>query len=197
MTLLNQDLKKQLIERESWCELLEQFGALYQAQLASQLAPQPPSRRESLRRRSLQAGVFLETARNPIPTPSQPMLENLLRRIGLSSNSVLRPRAEAGGADELHEKRYHMAETVSNLGGVVPSPVMAHLACLDKTSQLLSSALLANSHYETSLRDAGQEEALSGLEVDLASLQRGLQGLDLDVVHRRDKYQDRFLERWG
>jgi hypothetical protein len=41
------------------------------------------------------------------------------------------------------------------------------------------------------------ERALSGLEGELEELQRGVQGLDMDVLHQRDKMRDRFVERWA
>ncbi|KAJ5591741.1 uncharacterized protein N7459_002110 [Penicillium hispanicum] len=197
MTLSKRAFKSQIADRESSCELMEQFAILYQNEVTSQLVAQPPSRRESLRRRSLQAGVFLAATRHPDSIPEQPILENLLRRIGLSSGSVLRPRAEDGGAHELHEKRAYMVEALVNLGAVADSPITAHLTPSDNTSSLLASSLLANSNFETSLRDSGQEEALLSLEAELASLQKGVQGLDLEVLHRRNQTQDRLLERWG
>lgn len=197
MTLSKQVLKSQIADRESSCELMEQFATLYQKEVTSHLVAQPPSRRESLRRRSLQAGVFLAATRHPDSVPEQPILENLLRRIGVSSGSVLRPRAEDGGAHGLHEKRAYMAETLVNLGRVVDSPITAHLTPSDNTSSLLASSLLADSNFETSLRDPGQEKALLSLEVELASLQKGVQGLNIEVLHRRDQTLDRLLERWG
>lgn len=197
MTLSQQRLTKHLGDRESSCELLEQFASLYQAEAGIPLVSQPSSRRESLRRRSMQPSVSLAATRKPASGPEQYALENLLRRVGASPESVLRPRAEGGGAHELHEKRIQMSETLRNLEFAVNSPLVAQLTPSDNAYQLLDSALHANSHFETSLRDLGQEKALSGLEADLASLQKGVQGLNLDVLHQRDKPQDRFLERWS
>ncbi|KAJ5178911.1 hypothetical protein N7492_002121 [Penicillium capsulatum] len=196
MTLNKQSMTRKLADRESSCELLEQLASLYQSETASQLASQPSSRRESLRRRSLQAGVFLAANREPAVMPEQPALENLLRRIGVSPKSVLRPRTAEGGAHELHEKRLHMSETLQRVGISVDSPLVARLTPTENASQLLASSLHANSHFETSLRDPWQEEALSVLETELASLQKGVQGLNLDVLHQRDKLRDKFLERW-
>ncbi|KAJ5084277.1 hypothetical protein NUU61_008856 [Penicillium alfredii] len=198
MTLSKQALKKRLEDRESSCELLEQLATLYQSQAGSQMAPQQSSRRESLRRRSIQPGVLFANTRNPAtPAIEQPALENLLRRIGVSPESALRPQVEDGGARGLHEKRIHMSETLQHLKVGVDVPLVAHLAPLDNASQLLTSSLHANSHFETSLPDPDQENALLGLEAELASLQRGVQRLNLDVLHQRDKTQDTFLERWA
>ncbi|KAJ5988317.1 hypothetical protein N7481_003527 [Penicillium waksmanii] len=208
MTLSKQDLIKQLGERGSANEVLEQLANLYQAETAIPLVPQPSSRRESLRRRSLQPGMILSAARNPgsgpgssIPDQPQPDLESLLRRVGLSPESVLRPRAngdvEGGGAQGMHEKRIQMAETLRSLGTAVNSPLVGQLAFSDHAMRLLDSSLHANSRFETSLSDPGQLEALGALEGDLAELQKGVRGVDLEILHQRDKSRARLLERWG
>jgi hypothetical protein len=190
-------LAKQLKDRESSCELLEQLASLYQAEAGVPLPSQPSSRRDSLRRLSMQPGAILAASRNPAPTPEQPVLESLLRRVGVSPESVLRPGAEGGSAHGLHQKRTYISETLRSLGAAVESPLVAQLAPVHNASQLLSSSLQPNSLFETSLRDSGQEETLSSLEAQLAQLQRGVQGLDLEVLHQRDKARDTFLERWG
>lgn len=197
LTLSRQTLAKQLGDRESSGELLEQLASLYQAEAAIVLVSQTSSRRESLRRRSLQPGAILAASRNPISAPEQPVLESLLRRVGVSSESVLRPRVEGGSAQDLHERRMHMSDTLRSLGAAVESPLVTQLAPVDNACQLLFSSLQTNSHFETSLREPGQEEALSGLEAQLAQLQRGVQGLGLEVLHQRDRAQDRILERWS
>ncbi|KAJ5102903.1 hypothetical protein N7532_003432 [Penicillium argentinense] len=197
MTLSKQELTKQLVEWGSTSELLEQLASLYQAETATPLVPQPSARRESLRRRSLQPGMVLSAARNSASMPDQPALENLLRRIGVSSESVLRPWQEGGGAQGLHEKRIQMAETLRDLGAAVDSPLVGQLAVSDHAAQLLESSLHANSSFETSLPDPGQRKALSDLEGELASLQKGVQGINLEVLHQRDRCQARLLERWG
>ncbi|KAJ5946262.1 hypothetical protein N7454_003101 [Penicillium verhagenii] len=189
--------KAQMADRESSCELLEHITTLYQAETIGQLVTQPGSRRESIRRRSLQPGMIFGTTRSPAPTTEQPSLENLLRRIGLSPESVLHPRAEDGGAEGLYEKRIHMSEAVRNLEIAAESPLVAHLGHSDSASQLLASSLHGNSRFETSLQDPGQAGALLGLEAELASLQKGVQGLNLNVLHQRDKTQAKFLERWS
>lgn len=198
MTTSKQTLTQHLHDRESSCELLEQLATLYQTEVGNPLITQPPSRRESLRRRSMQASLLLAPPRtNPSPIPEQPALESLLRRIGVPPESVIRPRAEDGGAQGLHEKRIQLSETLRALGMAVDVPLITQLAPADSALRLLGSGLHANSQYEVSLRDAELEGALAGLEGELGELQRGVRGLDLDVLHRRDKTRDRFLERWS
>ncbi|OQE42215.1 hypothetical protein PENCOP_c004G07044 [Penicillium coprophilum] len=194
MTLSKQDLTNQLGVRESSSELLEQLAALYQLETGSDLVTQPSSRRESLRRRSLQPGLLLaRTTRAPVV--AQPSLEKLLRRVGVPPESLIHPR-ENGGVSNLHEKRYHISETLHSLNIAVDAPLVSHLTPLDNASQLLHCSLHANSHYETSLRDSSEQSALSGLEKGLASVQNGAQKLNLDVLHQRDSNQDRLIERW-
>ncbi|KAJ5368798.1 uncharacterized protein N7496_008558 [Penicillium cataractarum] len=198
MTTSKQTLTQHLHERESSCELLEQLATLYQSEVGNPLVTQPPSRRESLRRRSMQAGLLLAPPRtNPTPLPEQPALESLLRRIGVSPESVIRPRAEDGGAQGLHEKRIQLSETLRALEMAVDAPLVTRLAPADSALHLLGSGLHANSQYEVSLRDLELERALAALEGELGELQRGVRGLDLDVLHQRDKTRDHFLERWG
>ncbi|KAJ5674888.1 uncharacterized protein N7477_004822 [Penicillium maclennaniae] len=86
MTLSRQTLTNQLGERESSSELLEQLASLFQAEAAIMLVTPTSSRRESLRRRSMQPGAILAVGRNPAPAPEQPILEGLLRRVGFSPN---------------------------------------------------------------------------------------------------------------
>jgi len=192
MTLSKQDLAKQLEVRESSSELLEQLAALYQSEAGSELVTQPSSRRESLRRRSLQPGLLL-TPRGPVaPTVAQPALETLLRRVCIPPESIRGDRA----VHALHEKRRDMSETLDSLNIAVDAPLLPHLVPLDNATQLLSSSLHTNSHYETSLRDPSEEKSLSGHEGELVRLQNGVQNLNLDVLHQRDGLQDQFIERW-
>lgn len=195
MTLSKQDLTNQLGVRESSSELLEQLAALYQSEAGSEIVTQPSSRRESLRRRSLQPGLFLATHTPTAPVPAQPSLERLLRGVGVPPESILHPR-ENGGVSDLHEKRCHVSETLHGLSIAVDAPLVTSLGPLDNASQLLRCSLHANSHYETSLRDPSEESALSGLEKELAGLQNGVHKLNLDVLHQRDSNQDRLIERW-
>ncbi|KAJ5143120.1 uncharacterized protein N7515_001907 [Penicillium bovifimosum] len=194
MTLSKQDLVKQLEVRESSSELLEQLAALYQVEAGTELVTQPTSRRESLRRRSLQPDLLAAT-RTPTAPLAQPALERLLRRVGIPPESILHPR-DNEGVNDLYEKRYHTSETLRHLNRSVDAPLVTYLAPLDHASQLLDSSLHANSHYETSLRDPSEAKALSGLENELLGLQNGVQKLNLDVLHRRDSHRDKFIQRW-
>ncbi|KAJ5286940.1 hypothetical protein N7478_002626 [Penicillium angulare] len=200
MTVSKEALTTQLAGRESSCELLEQIATLHQTETASHLVAQPSSRRESLRRRSLlpgsNTGSNIGNTRTPASLPEQPSLENLLRRIGVSPDSVLKPRVEDGGAPGLFDKRIQMLETLRHLENSGEISLVTHLMQSDHASQLLTSSLRSNSRFETTLQDPRLEEALLGLEAELASLKKGVQGLDINLLHQRDKSQVKFLERW-
>lgn len=192
MTLSKQDLAKQLEVRESSSELLEQLAGLYQSEAGSE-PPQPSSRRESLRRRSLQPGLLLAPRTPVAPPTAQPALEAVMRRVGLAPEAIRGDR----GTNDLHEKRRDMSLTLNSLAIAVDAPLLSHLVPLDRASQLLGSSLQTNSHYETSLRDPLEEKSLSGLEAELVRLQNGVQKLNMGVLHQRDGVQDSFIERWG
>jgi hypothetical protein len=192
MTLSKQDLAKQLEVRESSSELLEQLAALYQSEAGSELVTQPSSRRESLRRRSLQPGLILTPRASTTVAVAQPALETMLRRVGIAPESIQGER----GVYDLYEKRHYMCETLKSLNTAVEGPLLSHLVPLDTASQLLSSSLHINSRYETSLHDLSEEKSLSGLEAELVRLQNGVQKLNLDVLHRRDNLQAQFIAQW-
>jgi hypothetical protein len=197
MTLSKQDLMKHMADRLSSSMLSDQLAALYQSE-AGELVTQPSSRRDSLRRRSLQPGLLLAAKAPAAPTIDQPALGSILRRVGVIPESVLRPKDNSGngGVNELHEKRIQMSETLGNLKGAVDSPLVVHLSPSDSASQLLQSALTASCHYETSLRHSPEEQGISGLETEIVRLQSGIQGLNMDVLHQRDKIQDKILQKW-
>jgi hypothetical protein len=196
MTLSKQDFTKHMADRLSSSVLLDQLAALYQSE-AGELVTQPSSRRDSLRRRSLQPGLLAAKA-PAAPTIDQPALGSILRRVGVIPESVLRPKGNGGngGVSELHEKRFQMSETLGSLKGAVDSPLVVHLSPSDSASQLLQSALTASCHYEISLRNSPEEQGISDLETEIMRLQSGIQGLNMDVLHQRDKVQDKVLQMW-
>jgi hypothetical protein len=177
--------------------LLDQLAALYQSE-AGEVVTQPSSRRDSLRRRSLQPGLLLAAKAPAAPTIDQPALGSILRRVGVIPESVLRPKGNGGngGVSELHEKRFQMSETLGSLKSAVDSPLVGHLSPSDGASQLLQSALTASCHYEISLRNSPEEQGISDLETEIVRLQSGVQGLNMDVLHQRDKVQDKVLQMW-
>lgn len=204
MTQSKKGLTEKLRERESWCELLEQLANLYQAEVGQPLTTQPPSsRRDSLRRRSLQPGTLLAVPRSSDVISSNiseiAALGSLLRRLGVSPESLARAHAENGdsGGQNLYEKRLEFTETLQALSLAGDAPLLSELGSADKAYYLLASALHRDSEYAISLRDGSLKKALSDLDSELGQLQKGIQGLNLGVLHQRDPRRDRFMERWG
>lgn len=89
-----------------------------------------------------------------------------------------------------------MLEFLSHLSIGTDSPLAAHLNPTDQATELLKSALYSDSSYEVSLLDASQEESVSALEKKLGFVQKGIEGVNLDILLQRDKAQEKFLERW-
>ncbi|KAJ5485403.1 hypothetical protein N7539_005391 [Penicillium diatomitis] len=203
MTRSQECLTEQLHERESSCELLQQLANLYHTVVGQTLTtPAPSARRDSLRRRSIPAGVL--TAPRSSETSSlialkDPALENLLRRVGLSPESIARSHAEHGEAwaQDLHEKRVELNDTLQALSMAGDAPLITGLGSADKAYHLLFSALHRESKYAISLRDSSQEKALSDLDSELGQLQKAVKMLDLNVLHQRDQRRDRFMDKWG
>lgn len=196
MTSSTENLTERLRDRKSFRETLEALTAVYQLELGDD-SPKEPARRETLRRRSVQALMLGATARTPAaPLQESLAFENLLRRLGIPSESAFQSQKENGGARMLYEKEAYMLECLRNLGIAADSPLAAQLIPMDLASRLLSSCLNADSPFEATLSNADQEKRLAALEAQLGLVQKGIEGLNLDILYQRDKAQDRFLERW-
>lgn len=132
-----------------------------------------------------------------MPIPESPSLESVLRRLGTSVDTVLRPSEEGGGLDSLHEKKISMVERLHNLVVAADTPLLVHLSQADQSGQLLSSALHAESTSSPSLSDALQEKDLAELESQLVHVQKSIERINLEDLHQRNKHRDRFMERWS
>lgn len=206
MTSSTEDLTERLRDRKSFRETLEALTALYQSELADQSLDKS-ARRESLRRQSMQATTQRVTTPRKLsvpPSESTTAVASLLRRLGINPASIADFEDKGGsgggggggGAHKLHEKRANSLENLSNLHAAAESPLATQLIPMDSASQRLSSSLNADSSFAFSLPDADQEKRLGSLEAQLGLVQRGIEGLDLNVLRQRDKAQDRFVERW-
>ena len=141
--------------------------------------------------------LFSSPGKQTAPVPESQALASLLRRVGLSSESVFKSDEEDGGANALCEKKSHMLEYFRTLGIGADLPLVTELNPTDRASRLLSSSLHADSYFEISLSNIGQDQSLTELEAQLGSVQKGVENLNLDALHQRDKNQDKFLERWA
>lgn len=130
------------------------------------------------------------------PLSESQALEGFLRRLGISLDSVCKPPEQGGGKDSLYEKKLRMLERLHNLGIAADTPLVAHLSSADQAAQLLDSSLHADSSFRVSLSDVSQEQKLASLEEELGLVQKGIEGINLDVLYQRDKTREKFMERW-
>lgn len=196
MTSSTENLTERLRDRKSFRGTLEALADLYQTERGDRSSAKP-ARRETLQRYSLQARMLQATPRNSaVPFPESSALERILRRLGISSDSAFQPPEENGEPHILYEKKYHMLNYLHNMGTAVDSPLMPQMTPMDSASQLLSFSLHADSPFKRSLSNTDQERRLGALETQLGQVQKGIEGLNLDIFYQRDKAQDRFLERW-
>ncbi|KAL4889101.1 hypothetical protein BDV59DRAFT_205522 [Aspergillus ambiguus] len=197
MTSSTEFLTKSLHDRESFCGAFETFVGTYRSEIGNQFSEQTSSRRDTLKRRSIQQALKPPTGNAFASIPESQVLAGLLRRLGLSFESVFQSEEEDGGANALADKREHLLECLQNYGIAADSPLIAETASTDQATRLLLSALHADSHVETSLSDAENENRLTKLEAQLGMVQKGMERIDMDSLYRRDKNQERFLETWS
>jgi hypothetical protein len=182
---------------------LETIANTYKNEVADKAIIQPNNKRKSLRRETMRnSGSFSARPKDPerrdsiSKTEGFEALETLLRRLGISLSALL-DAAESGPviAATLHEKKQRMLEMVSGLHNGVDSPLAEHLGAIDLASQLLSSALHADSNFSVSLTDIMQEKKLVELEDQIGQVRKGIEGINLEIL-QRDRAQEKFMERW-
>ncbi|PKY05321.1 hypothetical protein P168DRAFT_268499 [Aspergillus campestris IBT 28561] len=196
MTSSAKDLTKSLQTRESLCGILESFTSTYRLEMGDRFSEQSAPRRDTLRR--LSTAPMAAFAPDRVDSaPETPVLANLMRRVGLSYESVLGSEEKGGGATELAEKRKQALECLRSYSIAADSPLKDELIPKDQASMLLLSSLETNSQFQSSLVDLEHERGLEVLESELGRLQKGMQKLDLDVIYRRDKAQSNFMEQWS
>lgn len=197
MTASTEDLTNRLQDRESFCQTLEGLMATYRSEIGDPFSEKAPSRWETLKRRSLPPQSLSNSPEKRLALfPESQALASLLRRLGLSSESVFKPEEENGGANALYEKKSHMLEYFRTLGIGAGSPLVAEIIPTDRASRLLSSSLHADSHFEASLSDAEQDVRLTELEAQLGLVQKGVEKLNLYGLYQRDQHHNKFLEQW-
>ncbi|EHA25105.1 hypothetical protein CBS63078_7344 [Aspergillus niger] len=191
-------LVKCLQDRESYCGTLEAIAAAHRSEIGDIfLGPSNP-RRETLRRSSVQPVSISSSAQKDNSRPHDPQLmAKVLRRVGLSLDSMLHADEASECAVTLKEKRHQLTESLHDHGNAADSPLIAELLPTDRAIRLLSTSLHADSEFETSLANLDNQRKLSNLEDDLKGVQKGLEGLDMSVVHRRERGREKFVERWG
>ncbi|KAL4903718.1 hypothetical protein BDW74DRAFT_38631 [Aspergillus multicolor] len=198
MTTCTENLITNLHDRESLCATLEALASTYRSEVGDQILDSGNSRRETMRRfstqltsKSVQPGIQMG------PFPEFDALAGLLRRLGLSSETVFQDEEAEGGIQTLITERQHMLDGLHNYGIASDSPLAVELLPTDRAIRLLSSALEADSLFTASLSSVEQERIVSELESKLSRIQKGIERLNHDIVYQRDKSQETFLDRWG
>ncbi|QRD92013.1 hypothetical protein F9C07_2062802 [Aspergillus flavus] len=198
MTLSTERLTKSLQDRESFCGTLETFNTTYRTKVGNQFSEISVPRREDFRRRSIQPTLAYTPSAKRIDSVSEShALAAVLRRTGLSSESVFHPEDDNAGIDVLFDARHHMFDCLQNYGIAADAPLVTELISSDQTTRLLSSSLNVNSHVKTLLTSDTHEAKLFDLQLKLEHVQKGVEMLDLGVVFQPDRGQETFVERWG
>ncbi|KAL3473633.1 hypothetical protein BJX99DRAFT_233269 [Aspergillus californicus] len=198
MTTCTGSLITNLRNRESFCATFEAFASTYRAEVGDRILDSTSSRRETMRGFSAQPTLTAtQPGKQPGAFPESETLSGLLRRIGLSSETVFQSEKTKGGARTLVRERQHMLEDLRNYGIASDFPLRTELLPTDQAIRLLSSSLGADALFTASLSSVEHEKSLSELESKLGRIQKGMERLKQDVVYQRDKNQEKFLERWG
>ncbi|KAB8200732.1 hypothetical protein BDV34DRAFT_204158 [Aspergillus parasiticus] len=198
MTLSTERLTKSLQDRESFCGTLATFNTTYRTKVGNQFSEISVPRREDLRRRSIQPTLAYTPSAKRIDSVSEShALAAVLRRTGLSSESVFHPEEDNTVIDVLFDARHHMFDYLQNYGIAADAPLVTELISSDQTTRLLSSSLNVNSHVKTLLTSDTHEAELFDLQLKLEHVQKGVEMLDLGVVFQRDRGRETFVERWG
>lgn len=150
-----------------------------------------------MRRRSIQSKAMLVPPEKSISSsPEHQALAGLLRRSGLSLESVFQPE-EGQGVTSLNERRLVMLECLRDYGIAADAPLVAEMVPTDRATRLLSYYLNTSGQYEPSLCDADNKQRLSKLDLQLRRIQQGIERLNLEGLHRRNHDHERFMERWA
>ncbi|KAH8425639.1 uncharacterized protein LDX57_003388 [Aspergillus melleus] len=188
---------KRLQDRESVCGALETLSAAYQSEVKDRIPHNTVSRSNTMKRRSVQFKPTLTPAEESLSSsPEHHALAGLLRRTGLSLESVFQPE-ECRGAASLDERRLVMLDCLRGYGVAADAPLMAEMGPTDRATRLLSYHLNASGQFEASLRDAENEDRLSLLDSQLRHLQQGIGRLNLEGLHRRNHDHESFMARWS
>ncbi|KAH2654905.1 hypothetical protein KXV79_007636 [Aspergillus fumigatus] len=179
------------------------IGSLEELLQSNQFSEKPSSRREtlSMRRRSTPLLSIPTAPEKPMDNSDFQAIAGVLRRIGLSVDSVFQLEEQRGkddcGENALFDRKQHIVECLRNIRLGAKLPLVAELIPSDQASQLLASALSEDSRFKTSLLDVEQDQKLSELESQLGRLQKGIERLNLDVLHQRDRSREKFMEKWA
>lgn len=190
-----ESLTNRLHDRESVCGALETLSITYQSEMKDHISPHPISRRDTMKRRSVQIKPTL-APEEIIGSSEHQALAGLLRRTGLSLESVFQPEIDQGVVS-LSERRLAMLECLRGYGVAADAPLMAEMVPTDRATRLLSYYLNASGQFGAGLCDADNKERLSQLDLRLRHIQQGVKGLNLEGLHRRNHEHESFIKQWA
>ncbi|OBT99622.2 hypothetical protein VE01_03009 [Pseudogymnoascus verrucosus] len=153
--------------------------------------PASPSLSRSAHRRRSSASSFDE---------STPPDQQILRIMGIPPlEELCRDRApEAVLHETLSDKIQKLKAHEQGLQASSESAIGDHLQDAFATLQLLSDTMLSETKYqEIRLLDEEVQEAISGLDQELADLSSHLQSLDFERLKERNSHKEAFIERWA
>lgn len=192
MTRSTEQETNKVQHRQSHREALDQLLVLFKEEISSQEAEQIQTKKAHRRQSSLSSPIKAPQPRGSNTTQSLPSLESFLRRFGIS------PSASLTAKDLALEKRIELADILHhNLSVAAEMPLYETLGSCDEAKELLTSILHADSHAEPSLVDVTQKGYLDELERELATIQKDIERVNLNVAVEPDKYRDKFTEKWG
>lgn len=201
MTLSAEHVTEQLLYRHSCRETFEELSTTYKNEIRCDPAGQSSTKKVLRRDSSVSAvGVPQPTGSidrvKSISIPQLQAYECFLRRMGVSGGLENGSSERPSLSKSVSEKRSRMVELLQNLSKTADMSLAEYLTRTDRASELLYSALQADSGCQLSLVDVHQKQRLADLEKRLGLVQKGIEGLNLEILGQRDKAQERFLERW-
>ncbi|QGA17965.1 hypothetical protein EYB26_005642 [Talaromyces marneffei] len=179
--------------RQSHREALDQMSTLFKEEVSSREAEHIQNKKAHRRQSSLSSPVKAPQPRTSnVVTQSLQSSESFLRRFGITPSTSLSARELA------LEKRTELADILHhNLSVAAEMPLYETLGSSDEAKQLLTSILHADSHAEPSLVDVAQKEHLSDLEKELATIQKDIEHIGLNVLVEPNRSHDKFIKKWG
>lgn len=134
----------------------------------------------------------------PLSSTLSVKLQGLLRHLGVSLDDVDSPDQIYKLRRSIEKKRVATLESIKIQNATLTSSLETYLGSADGAFQLLSESLHADSNFgKVSLTDQELERDLTYLEEQVALVTHAIGGLDLEVLHRRDKAQEKFMDRWS
>ncbi|KAH0566143.1 hypothetical protein GP486_000473 [Trichoglossum hirsutum] len=198
-------IKDRIQAHRSHREAVELLSAAVKLELSDPLSQQ--AKRESPTRRRLSAtaaksparekrakhrvsGVFGEEEENPS--------QQLLKSLGISLRTDCgRQDIESSLEAAVSERSSKLQSHFSSLESSTESSLAAHLGDSEKTLQLLLDTLYQDSQSnKVHLSSGGMESRIEKQERMVSEVGDGMSGLDMEVLHNRNKRRDGFVERW-